>query len=61
MVVIFTIFIDILHHDFHLSMEITLALVVGNDGLFWSVEGKSFSLGTRTDLRNVIQTQYHIL
>ena len=24
MVVIFTIFIDILHHDFHLSMEITL-------------------------------------
>ena len=35
---------------FHLSVEVALTLVVGYDGLFGSVEGQSFTLGTRTDL-----------
>ena len=51
----------IVDNHLHLSMEVTLALIVGNDSLFRTVEGQSFTLGSRTDLGNIIQTEHHIL
>ena len=52
---------DIVNHYLYLCVEITLALVVSNDSLLRSVEGKSLTLCTWTDLGDVVQTKYHIL
>ena len=52
---------DIVDNHLHLGMEVALTLVVGDDSLFGSVEGQTFTLGTRADLRDIIETQHHIL
>ena len=56
-----TLSIDVLHQHIHLGMEIAFPLVVGNDGLFRSVECQAFALGSRTDLGNVVKAKYHVL
>ena len=42
-------------------MKVELLVIVGNDGLFWSIECKSFSLCTRTQLGDVVKSKNHIL
>ena len=42
-------------------MDIHLAFVVGNQGFFRTIEGQAFTLGTLTELSDVVQTKNHIL
>jgi hypothetical protein len=39
----------------------TLLLIVSNDGLFRSVEDETFTLGTGTQLRDIVESEHHIL
>ena len=59
--IILTLLILVLHQHFHLSVEVALTLVVGNDSLLRTVEGQTFTLGTWTDLSDIVKTQHHIL
>ena len=52
---------DVVNNHLHLSVQVALALVVGNDSLLRTVEGQTLTLGARTNLRDVVQTQHHIL
>ena len=52
---------DIVDNHLHLSVEVALALVMGDDCLLGTVEGKTLTLGTRTDLGDVVKTKHHIL
>ena len=52
---------DIVNDYLHLGMEIALTLIVGNDGLFRTVEGQAFTLCTWTDLGDIVETKHHIL
>ena len=52
---------DIVNHHLHLSVQVALALVMGNDSLLRTVEGQTLTLGTWTNLRDVVQTKHHIL
>ena len=52
---------NVVDHDLHLSMQIALALVVGNDSLLRTVEGQALNLGTWTNLRDIVQTEHHSL
>ena len=45
----------------HLSVEITLALIMGDDSLLRTVECQTLTLGTRADLSDIVETQHHIL
>ena len=45
----------------HQSVQVTLALIVGDDSLLGTVEGQAFTLGTRANLRDIVETQHHIL
>ena len=42
-------------------MQVTLALVVGNDGLLGAVERKALALGSGTYLCDVIKSEHHVL
>ena len=54
-------FNDVVNKDFHLGVKVALALVMGDDSLFGTVEGKPFTLGTRANLCDIIKTKHHIL
>ena len=43
------------------SVEVTLALVVGNQGLLGTIECQTLALGTGTNLGDIIETEHHIL
>ena len=52
---------DVIDQHLHLCMEVALTLIVDNDCLLRSLEGQTFTLGTRTDLSDIVQAQHHIL
>ena len=52
---------DVVDNHLHLGMEVALTLIMGNDSLLGTVEGKPLTLGTWTDLRDIIETEHHIL
>ena len=52
---------DIVHQHLHLGMQVALTLVMGNDSLLRTVERETLTLGSRTDLRDIIESEHHIL
>ena len=56
-----TVLVAVVNHHLHQGVQIALTLIVGDDSLLRSIERESLALGTRTDLRNIIETQHHIL
>ena len=52
---------DIVDNDLHLSVQVTPTLVMGNDSLLRTVEGQALTLGTWTNLRDIVQSEHHIL
>ena len=54
-------FVNIINDNLNRSMNVYATLVVGNDGLFRTIENQSLALGSRTQLGDVVQTQHHIL
>ena len=52
---------NIINDNLNQGVQFALTLVVCDDSLFWTLEGKSLTLSTWTDLGNVVQTKYHIL
>ena len=56
-----TILIYIVNYYLHQSMEVALTLIVGNDCFLRTIESESLTLGTRTNLGNIVKTKYHIL
>ena len=52
---------DIVDDNLHQSVEVALTLIVGDDCLLGTVEGETLTLGTRTDLGDIVETQHHIL
>ena len=52
---------DIVNHHLYLCVKVTLTLIMGDDSLLGTVEGQALTLGTRTDLGDIVQTQHHIL
>ena len=53
--------INILDQTLNLGVYVHLALVVGDDGLFWAIEGETFALCTWTNLGNIVETEHHVL
>ena len=56
-----TILIDVVYQHFDRCVHRNLAFVVGDDGFFRSVEGETSALRTRTELRDVVETEHHVL
>ena len=52
---------DIVDNHLHQCVKITFALIMGDDSLFGTIEGQAFTLGTRTNLGDIIETKHHIL
>ena len=48
-------------NDLYRSVEVALALVVGDDGLFSTVECQTCALSTGTELGDIIESEHHIL
>ena len=57
----FSVCIKVFHNNLYLSMEVTLAFIVRNDSLFRTIERKSLTLCTRTNLCNIVKSEHHIL
>ena len=55
------ILVAVLDHHLDLCVEVATPLVVGDDGFFRTVEGQSFTLGSRTYLGDIVETEHHIL
>ena len=58
---IVALLIHILHYHLYLGMKVTFALIVGNDGLFGTVEGESLTLCSGANLGDIVETEHHIL
>ena len=52
---------DIVDDHLHQGVQVALTLVMGDDSLLRTVEGQTLTLGTRTDLGDIVQTKHHIL
>ena len=52
---------DVVNQHLDLCMQVALAFVVGDDSFLRTIEGKALTLGTRTYLRDIVQSQHHIL
>ena len=55
------ILIEIINEHFHLRMEVAAAVVIGDNCLFRTIEGQTFTLGSHTYLGDIIETEHHIL
>jgi hypothetical protein len=51
----------IVDDDLHQGVQVALTLIMGDDSLFGTIERKTFTLGTRTDLSDLVKTKHHIL
>ena len=56
-----TFSIAVINEHLHLGMQVAATLVVGDDGLFGTVECQSLALGSRTNLGDIVQTEHHVL
>ena len=52
---------NIINDYLHLSMQVAASFIVSNQSLFRAIEGQAFTLGSRTDLGDVVETEHHIL
>ena len=52
---------DVVDNHLHLGVQVALALVVGDDGLLGTIERQALALGTRADLRDIIESEHHVL
>ena len=52
---------NIVDDHLYLGVQVTLALVVGNDSLLRTVEGQALALGSRTNLGDIVESEHHIL
>ena len=56
-----SLLVEVIDYHLHQGVQVTLTLVVGNDSLFGAIEGKTLTLGTWTNLCNIVETKHHIL
>ena len=42
-------------------MQVAFAFVVGNNGFFRTIEHQSFAFRSRTNLRDIVETEHHVL
>ena len=56
-----TILVNVFHYYAYRSMDVALTFIVGNQRFLRTVECQAFTLGTLAQLRNIVQTKYHIL
>ena len=42
-------------------MQVAASFIIGDDGFFWTIESKASTLGSRTNLGYIIQTEHHVL
>ena len=52
---------DIVDEHLNRSVEVALAVVVGDDGLFGTVEAQALALGSGTELGDIVETEHHVL
>ena len=55
------VFVEVLNHYLDECVQVALALVVGNDGLFRTIERKAFALCSGTNLCDIVETEHHVL
>ena len=56
-----TLLVNVVDEALHLSVLVNSFLIESDDSLFRAVEGLTLTLGTRTDLGDIVKAEHHIL
>ena len=56
-----SVLVDVVDHALHERVLCATLLVEGDDCLLWAIEHQALALGARTNLRDIIKTEHHIL